>query len=100
MEFRLDALFRYVVKDRALAEFYSGRREQLVAEAEADVGGGGEVCKSGCECTDCDDDGGGVEGARSGYKKARWFKTDERKRDNNNDSRSVQSRKKRRYNRN
>lgn len=47
IEHQLDALFLYVIKDRALANFYRGRRGNLKQEEEDDDGQE-EHCCSGC----------------------------------------------------
>jgi hypothetical protein len=48
IEHQLDALFLYVIKDRALANFYRGRRGNLKQEEEEDDDGQEEHCCSGC----------------------------------------------------
>jgi len=50
LEYRFDALFRYVVKDRALCEFYRERRETVAAEEEENG--------HGCGCRGCGSGGG------------------------------------------
>merc|ERR1719491_1632610 len=53
LEYRFDALFRYVVKDRALCKFYRGRRETIAAE-DHELGDYG--VHRGCGCRDCGSD--------------------------------------------
>mmetsp|Transcript_4142 Transcript_4142/g.11297 ORF Transcript_4142/g.11297 Transcript_4142/m.11297 type:complete len:197 (-) Transcript_4142:229-819(-) len=46
LEYQLDALFRYVIKDRALRDFYLDRLEELNTDLR-------HFDQSGCDCDDC-----------------------------------------------
>lgn len=47
LDYQFDALFQFVIKDRALREYYRGRREDLHGEQES---GCCQSCSSGGDC--------------------------------------------------
>ena len=47
LDFQFDALFQFVVKDRALREYYRGRRDDLLGEDESDCC---QSCAAGGMC--------------------------------------------------
>ena len=47
LDFQFDALFQFVVKDRALREYYRGRREDLLGDQESDCC---QSCAGGGRC--------------------------------------------------
>jgi len=74
LDFCFDALFQYVIKDRALREYYRGRRDDLEIEAEI-------ACCSGCAA--------GGSGGCAAHRGGKRIRSDGSSSNNNNNAQEI-----------